>query len=324
MPVPVSFARRATPRRSSRLKRVATPDAALPDRDARSGVNGECRPDTRRTVAAPALRDASSGVLIVAHDEDTGALRAAMAAEGFAVDDVRGPYTPQQLAYSRVMQALVNHANAWRIAAGRDRPTIVVEPDFVPVKGFGDLPAPVPPGKADWSLAYLYAVGPEVWDLATTNVARGRGGGAVALLIPPKVASLLLQFFAEELETNAAGAYRPWDSGMGYWLLQRGVESYLPYRHFGEHGGVGNPEHARFGPGRAHRADALQGPLAFVPVYARGSTLRLRRTRLRARIWGVLRLGCGRFLSLGDLARSHPSDMIRFAVGRLLFRTPPS
>jgi hypothetical protein len=240
------------------------------------------------------------------------------------VDDVRGPYTPEQLAYSSVVQALVNHANAWRIAAGRSLPTIVVEPDFVPVKGFGALPAPVPPENSGNSLAYLYSVGPEVWDLAAANVARGHGGGAVALLIPPRVASLLLQFFDEELRANVSGKYRPWDSGMGYWLLQRGVESYIPYRHYGEHGGVGNPEHARFGLGRAHRADALQGKLAFLPTYARGSALRFRGTRIRARLWGVLRLVAGRFLRWHDLARSDGSAMVRFAVGRLLFRRSPS
>src|SRR5216683_4370887 len=101
------------------------------------------------------LRLASPGVLIVAHKDDTGPLRNALVEEGFGVDEVRGPYTPEQMTYSRVMQALVNHANAWRIAASRALPTIVMEPDFVPVKGFGDLPVPVPPERFDDSLAYL-------------------------------------------------------------------------------------------------------------------------------------------------------------------------
>jgi hypothetical protein len=257
-------------------------------------------------------------VLIVAHKDDTAQLRMALRAEGFSVEEVRGPYTPEQMAYSAVMQALVNHANAWRIAAGRDLPTIIVEPDFVPVIGFGDLPVPVPSGEFDDSLAYLYSVGPEVWDLASADVARGRGGGVVALLIPPRVASLLLQFFDEELEANAAGKYRPWDSGMGYWLLERGIESYIPYRHYGEHGGIGNPEHAQFGLGRAHRADALHGRLAFLPTYAKGSAIRLWGTRIGARLWGALRLLCGRFLRWHDFRRSDDrSKMIRFAVGRL-------
>jgi hypothetical protein len=283
------------------------------------------RSETPPSLSGNALRDSCSGVLIVTYKEDTTVLRASLAAEGFAVEEVRGPYTPEQLAYSAVMQALVNHANAWRIAASRKLPTIVVEPDFVPVRGFGSLPVPVPPGKSENSLAYLYSVGPEIWDMATGNVVRGHGGAAVALLIPPSVAALLLEFFEEELRVNAAGTYRPWDSGMGYWLLARGIESYLPYRHYGEHGGVGNPEHAKFGLGRAHRADALQGKLAFLPVYARGSVLKFQATRLRGRLWGFLRLVTGRLIRWCDIARADGTRavLLRFAIGRLLVNRHP-
>src|SRR5262249_51404342 len=205
--------------------------------------------DTHRSNVARALRLVSSGVLIVAYKEDTAPLRKALLAEGFSVDEGRGPYTSEQLEFSAIMRALVNHANAWRIAADRDRPTIIVDADFVPVKGFGDLPAPVPAGKLGNSLAYLYSVAPQIWDLAGMNVARGHGGGTVALLIPPRVALLLLQFFDEELKANPLGGYSPFDAKIGYWLKDRGVESFIPYRHYGEHGGIGNPEHvaARLG-----------------------------------------------------------------------------
>ena len=266
------------------------------------------------------LRASCSGVLIVTYKEDTRELISALTREGFAAEEVKGPYTEEQLSYSAVMQALVNHANAWRVAASRSLPTIIMEPDFVPVRGFGDLPVPLPPGKDIDSLAYLYSVGPEIWDLATPNVARARCGSVVAVLMPPKVAALLLDFFEEEVAANKAGKYRPWDSGMGYWLLARGVESYLPYRHYGEHGGLGNPEHARFGLGRNHRADALAGRLAFLPIYAKGSAWRLYRARMRGRLWGVLRLLTGRLLRWHDLARAKGNrrTLLRFAIGRLL------
>src|SRR5262249_12902477 len=99
------------------------------------------------TGSPKTLRAVSSGVVIVAHREDTAPLTKALLAEGLTVDEVRGPYTSEQLKFSAIMRCLVNHANAWRIAANRDRPTIIVEADFVPVKGFGDLPAPVPAEK---------------------------------------------------------------------------------------------------------------------------------------------------------------------------------
>jgi hypothetical protein len=270
------------------------------------------------------LREACSGVLIVTYKEDTRELIAAMNREGLDAEEVKGPYTEEQLKYSAVMQALVNHANAWRIAASRERPTIIVEPDFVPVKGFGDLPLPLPAGRETNSLGYLYSVGPEVWDLATPSIARARCGSVVGTLMPPKVAEMLLDFFDEEVAANASGKYRPWDSNLGYWLLARGVESYLPYRHYGEHGGLGNPEHARFGLGRNHRADALQGKLSFLPVYAQGRRWRLYRGRLRGRTWGILRLLRGRLLRWHDFARARGKrgELLRFVVGRLFVRAP--
>jgi hypothetical protein len=273
--------------------------------------------------AAQALRVVSSGAIIIAHKEDTAPLRIAFEAEGVSVDEVRGPYTDEQLKFSAIMRCFVNHANAWRIAAKRDRPTIIVEADFVPVKGFGDLPAPVPAAKFSNSLVYLYSTGPQIWDLATANVARGHGGGAVALLIPPKVAMLLLQFFDEQLDANPLGKYSPWDSDMGYWLMKRGIESYIPYRQYGEHGGLGMPEHAKFGLPRVPRADVLQGSLAFMPIYAKGSALRYWKTRMWARIWGVLRLLYGRSLAWHDFARSDRLQMLRFALGRLFLPSPP-
>jgi hypothetical protein len=271
-----------------------------------------------RRATSQALRAISSGVVIVAHNEDTTRLRTVLFAEGLSVDEVRGPYAPEHLNFSAIMRCLVNHANAWRIAAQRSRPTIVVEADFVPVKGFGDLPAPVPAERLGNSLGYLYSCGPQIWDLAGLNVARGHGGAAVALLIPPKVALLLLQFFDEELKNNALGEYSPFDTKLGYWLNERGVESYIPYRHYGEHGGIGNPEHALAGLGRPHQADALQARLAFLPMYAKGSLVRFWITRIRARLWGVLRLFSGRFLHWRDFKRSHQLQMLRFALGRLL------
>jgi hypothetical protein len=269
------------------------------------------------------LRAASSGVVIIAHNEDTTKLNGFLRAEGFCVDEVRGPYAPEQKRYSASMRCLVNHANAWRIAAQRDRATIVVEADFVPVRGFADLPVPVPREKSSNSLAYLYACGPEFWDLAGCDVARGHGGATVALWIPPKVASLLLEFFREEAEAVSPGAYSRWDTKIGYWLMRKGVESYIPYRHYGEHGGIANSEHAVAGLGRSHHADVLQGSLGFVPMYAKGSRFRYLRTRARARVWGVLRLVSGRAVAWHDFRRAGLASMIRFAVGRLIVREPP-
>jgi hypothetical protein len=274
-------------------------------------------------AVAPTLREVSSGVIIVAHKEDTSHLRHAFECEGLRVDEVRGPYAPGQEKFSGAMRCFVNHANAWRIAAGRDKPRIVVEADFVPVRGFADLPAPIPPHDDTNFFGYLYTVGPQIWDLVRPGLACGHGGGLVATLIHPTVATMLLEFLEEQLAANPRGEYSPFDTKIGYWLKDRGVESYIPYRHYGEHGGIGNPEHARAGLGRPHQADVLQGPLAFLPAYAEGSLMKSWATRTRARVWGLLRLAAGRYLTWSNFRRSERRTMVRYAIGRFLWRRPP-
>jgi hypothetical protein len=269
------------------------------------------------------LRDVCSGVLIIAHHEDTTLLRTTFESEGLAVEEVRGPYASEHAYFSAIMRCMVNHANAWRIAATRDRPTVIVEADFVPVRGFGGLQAPLPENGVERFLCYLYAVGPQVWELVRPDLARGHGGGMVALLMPPAVATLLLEFYEEELGANPRGEYSPFDSKVGYWLMKHGVESYIPYRHYGEHGGIGNPEHAAAGLGRAHRADALQGKLAFLPDYSAGSHVKFWTSRMRARVWGVLRLLSGRYLAWRDFKQSSKLQMLRYGVGRLFFQRRP-
>jgi hypothetical protein len=259
----------------------------------------------------------------VAHHEDTSLLSTALCNQGFELDEVRGPYSAQQQRWSSAMRCLANHANAWQLCASRNEPAIVVEADFVPVRNFGDLPLPAPPAKFRNCLPYLYACGPEIWDL-DGPVARGHAGAMVALVIWPEVARLLLEFFDEQVRDNPQGLYCAWDAQLGYWLKQRGVESYLPYRQYGEHGGIGNSEHNGSGLGRSHRADALKNGLEFVPAYARGSQWRFRFVRIQARLWGWLRLATGRLLAWHDFNRSDRAGMLRFALGRLLFRPDPN
>jgi hypothetical protein len=261
-------------------------------------------------------------VIIVAHREDTSSLSAALRRQGFEVAEVRGPYSAQQQRWSSAMRCLVNHAHAWKTAANKSESVIVVEADFVPVRNFGDLPVPAPTSKFRNCLPYLYACGPEIWDL-DGPVARGHAGATVAMVIWPEIAKLLLEFFHEQVRSNPEGLYCPWDTQLGYWLKKRGIQSYLPYRHYGEHGGIGNFEHGGAGLGRSHRADALQDSLEFLPAYARGSQLKFLSVRVQARLWGWLRLMAGRLLAWRDFARSDRTGMLRFALGRLLCRSEP-
>jgi len=259
---------------------------------------------------------------LITHREDTRPLRKALNQQGFAVTAIRSSYSPRERTFASSERVLINHAKAWQAIARSGCHGLVLEADFVPVRGFGQLLLPVPRGRLKTSIAYLYGVGVEFWDLAEhPSVMRGHAGGMVAYAIAAEVAASLLSFVSTHRRQNPDGHYSCWDSKLGYWLKERGIESYLPLRQYGEHGGVGNPEHAAAGLRATDHADALSGPLCFLPAYAQGSTLRFLWTRWLARLWGWGRLLAGRTLTVHNLLRSNPVAMARFAVGRLL--TPP-
>ncbi len=254
--------------------------------------------------------------IIVAHKEDTSSLERSLQEEGFGVQVIRTEYSQQELAFSAIIRCLITHSCAWKVAARRNAPTVILEADFVPSKGFGSMPVPIPASRAQNSLGYLYACGPQIWDIEDHRYARGHAGAMVALFVPAMVAGALLEFFDEQMAQNPRGEYVPWDAAVGYWLKKRGMESYIPYRQYGEHGGIQNPEHRVAGLGRQHRADVLNGDLCFMPAYAQGSRITLLRTRLWARYWGIVRLLTGRFLAWHDLRRSQKREMLRFVIGR--------
>jgi hypothetical protein len=264
------------------------------------------------------LLNAAKTVIIVAHKEDTSALNASLRKEGFDVEEVRGPYSAVEINYSAAMRCFVNHANAWRRVVKYQRPCLVVEADFVPCVGFGGFMPPVRQGDLENSLGYLYAVGPQFWDLENDRVMRGHAGGMVALYVHPHVAGLMLDFFQEKTSAVSVGEYSAWDSELGYWLKKRCVESYLPYRHYGEHGGIGNPEHKAAGLGRPHQADVLASELHFLPAYAKSCRLRYVVTRVRAKIWGIIRLCAGRVMAVHDIRRGPVRRLIKFLVFRIL------
>lgn len=278
----------------------------------------QARCDRRPEGLSEVCRD----VYIVRHNEDVSALYSTLESEGFCVHEVRGPYDPGMVGWSANTLCMVNHRNAWRRIVEGGVLAIVVEADFVPVRGFGNLPLPFDRRQGRDALGYLYAVGPQLWDLE--GGLRGHAGGGVAYAVDARVARLLIRFAEEEILSASPERYMGWDSRLGYWLNREGAQTFLPYRNYGEHGGVSNPEHRQAGLRPHHRADLLAGPLAFLPTYAKGSRLRFWGVRLRGRTWGLLRLLAGRYLSWHDLRRSQrPAQLVRVALGRQFLRRAP-
>lgn len=230
----------------------------------------------------------------------------------------RGVYSEVEAGYSANIRCLLTHRSIWRRAAESDGISLAVEADFVPVRGFGSLGVP-----AGWierpGFAWLYSVSPTFYRLDPTGAAIGEGAGGVAYLLDRVVASALLEFADEVLSGPDPGAYRLWETEFRIFLRHgKGIPTYVPYRHYGEHGGRPNPEHFRYRGFPPHRADCLLGPLAFLPDYAEGSWARALAVRLRAKAKGFARLMLGRALPLSTYRNARDPQLLRFVVSRLM------
>src|SRR5262249_6340257 len=128
---------------------------------------------------------------------------------------------------------------------------------------------------------------------------RGHCAPLVGYIVNKRVAEIMLRFFDYEMAKYGTAEYFAFDAHLQWWVMGGGGEAYMPARHYGEHGGMPNPEHARSQGVRGaglHRADNLAGPLAFLPQYANGSRIKFMEERLRARAFGWARLLFGRWI----------------------------
>jgi hypothetical protein len=245
------------------------------------------------------LKQAVARGLIVCYREDVGALEASLASAGLRPQVLRASHTSAELKHPAAIRTFLSHWRAWQIAAAEPGYTLICEADFVPCRGIGDLPVFWP---TDNPLAwgYLYQGSPRLFALiGPERHLRGQCAPLVAYVVNARVAEYMLRFFDHETETFGMATYYTWDAHLPWWLMGQGVEAYISRRHYGEHGGLPNPEHARSGmvtrAGR-HRADNLAGPLAFLPQYAGGSRLRFVKERVVARAFGWARLLTGRWI----------------------------
>jgi len=188
-------------------------------------------------------------------------------------------------------RAFINHFRGWKEVAESPGFTLICEADFVPCKGFGTFPVFWPIQKR-LAWGYLYQGSPRLlaWQ---RPFLRGHCAPLVAYVINSSVAEVFLKFYEHEIREYGPQTYFSFDAHLQWWTMGRGCEAYIPMCHYGEHGGLPNPEHRRFGrlprAGR-HRADNLAGALAFLPQYAKGSWVRFWVERLEARALGWARL----------------------------------
>ncbi len=268
------------------------------------------------------LTEHISRVLIVAYQESTQELEKFLTSQGFDTEVLRQEAKPEYQNFSRSYLCLMNHQRAWERATQAAQPTMIIEADFVPVVSFGELPLPFNPNQSDVGISWLYTCAPQLYHVWVDGYAEGFSTSAVAYIVTPQSACYLLELAEEIREKVGTSNYSSWDSTIDSFLRHKNLKNYIPWRNYGEHGGLPNPEHYQNKLSRTHRADVLYGKLAFMPLYAVGKNsgnLRFLWVRLWARVKGIARLLTGRFLRAKVLQGSRfPVRLLSFAILRQL------
>lgn len=271
-------------------------------------------------IAYP-LIDHLDGVLIIAYKEDTTELETAIRQEGFAYEVLRQEDNPAYKGFASIYRCMLNHSTAWAKIATAEKPMLVIEADFVPVMGLAQLPMPFDPNQTKAGISWLYTCAPQIYSVSKEGYAEGYSSSAVAYILTP-AGGKALAGFVDDITQKYGTGYVNFDSEIDTYLRQRGLKNFVPFRNYGEHGGISNPEHRKNGMSGIHRADVLYGQLAFLPPYAVVEPplrVPLFQARLMARLKGLARLVTGRFLRPKIVRSSSvPLRLVSFAIRRHL------
>jgi hypothetical protein len=277
-------------------------------------------PNSHSSHALPNLVEAIGQTFILAYRESTELLEATLRQEGLQCEVLRQVDRPEYQSYASIYRCMLNHQTAWRLAAQSSQPTLIVEADFVPVVGFGQLPLPFSLTQPDVGISWLYTCAPQLYSVTEEGFGEGFSTGLVAYVLTPPAAQALINLVAEITEYHGTGYYN-FDSHIDSFLRRHEFKNYISFRNYGEHGGKPNPEHRRNRLSGIHRADVLYGKLAFAPAYTEVAQplLLFRIARLKARSKGIARLLLGKFLRIKIIRESSvPLRLISFAIRRQL------
>lgn len=275
------------------------------------------------------MRDVVGQVIVLAYKEDVQPLLTALEEEQLPATLQRMTYTSDQLAYALSSRTLLNHRLAWEKAARLPGYTLICESDFVPCRGLGDFSVFWPEANA-LAWGYLYQGSPRLLALSEGRPAylRAHASPLVAYVVNASVAKILLDFFEYISSTNDLTKYSVFDAFIQWFVMGKGGAAYMPCRHYGEHGGLPNREHAAIGKlrqGGEHHADNLMAGLRFLPQYSQGSRLRFFFVRAKWRLLGIGRLLSGRWIvdtNVYDLSFRDRCRMFLAGAMRLAPRVP--
>ncbi|MEL7356511.1 MAG: LPS biosynthesis glycosyltransferase [Cyanobacteria bacterium J06560_6] len=288
---------------------------------------GDC--NTSNAPVPASLVNCIAQTFIIAYKEPTEQLTETLTQYGCDCTVLRQVHQPGYETYSPSFLCLLNHRSAWELALRSEKPTLIVEADFVPVVNFATLPLPFDPADPDLGIAWLYTCASQIYNVIDKSGApaggwaRGYSTSMVAYVITPRSARMLIELAMQVEKDPGPRQYSPWDSGIEYYLRDRGLHNYVPFRNYGEHGGLPNPEHGKNKLSKAHRADVLHGPLAFAPMYAAEQKHVNRWAWMKARAYGRIK-GLGRLLLMKYLRAevirksSQSGRLVWFAIARHL------
>ena len=251
----------------------------------------------------PRLSEVVSQSYIVCHKEDVTELRDALSREGLNPSENRLAYSDKEKAYHSSTKCFLNHASVWHEAATKAGYTLIVEADFVPCRGLGSFATfwPVEDVEA-WG--YLYQGSPRVLALiGPSEFLRSHCSPTVSYVINSVIAKKLIKFYEYEFGRHDPHKHYTFESHLQWWMMGQGGRAYMPLRHYGEHGGRPNPDHAavaNLSRQGEHHADNLAAPLQFLPAYAEGSRLKYLQVRAVSKLHGLARLATGRWISVTD------------------------
>lgn len=267
-----------------------------------------------QATMSQALVDCIGHTFILAYQEKTERLAAFLSQAGCQVEVLRQIHRSGYQNYSRSYLCLLNHRKAWERALLSEQPTLIVEADFVPVANFAQLPPPYEPADRQLGIAWLYTCASQIYHITDGGYAQGYSTAMVAYVVTRESAWQLIELAARVNTDPGPDIYTPWDSGIEYYLRDRNFHNYVPWRNYGEHGGIPNPEHRQNNLSTTHRADVLYGPLAFEPPYGK-----ILKQRTYGRIKGLGRLLLNKYLR-GPVVRDspHPGRLVWFAISRQL------
>ncbi len=109
--------------------------------------------------------------LLLLINEDTTIMEETLEKQGFNYQLLRQKHQPEYKSYSLSYLCLLNHKNAWIKASEKQKASLIIEADFVPVINFGSLPFPFNLENYNAGIAWLYSCTPQVYSVCDENYA---------------------------------------------------------------------------------------------------------------------------------------------------------